>query len=51
MTPLSKVLNEPRLGFVKEHGSKRRPVKGYGSTITRSLLRNLATSRARSRAC
>jgi hypothetical protein len=23
----SKILNEPRLGFVKEHGSKRRPVK------------------------
>jgi hypothetical protein len=24
---LAKILNEPRIGFVKEHGSKRRPVK------------------------
>lgn len=23
-----KILNEPRLGYVKEHGSKRRPVEG-----------------------
>jgi hypothetical protein len=28
--PLSKILNEPRLGFVKEHGSKKRPVKRRG---------------------
>lgn len=26
-SPLSKILNEPRLGFVAEHGSKLRPVK------------------------
>jgi hypothetical protein len=26
-SPLSKILNEPRLGFVAEHGSKKRPVK------------------------
>jgi hypothetical protein len=26
-SPFSKIINEPRLGFVKEHGSKRRPVK------------------------
>lgn len=24
---LAKILNKPRIGFVKEHGSKRRPVK------------------------
>jgi hypothetical protein len=23
----AKILNEPRLGYVNEHGSKRRPVK------------------------
>jgi hypothetical protein len=28
-----KILNEPRLGFVKEHGSKRRPVKELRPTI------------------
>jgi len=27
MTPLSKILNEPRIGFMKEHGSKHRPAK------------------------
>ncbi len=27
MDPFSKILDEPRLGFVKEHGSKLRPVK------------------------
>jgi hypothetical protein len=26
--PLSKILNEKRLGFVAEHGSRDRPVKG-----------------------
>jgi hypothetical protein len=26
-SPLSKILNERRIGFVAEHGSKRRPVK------------------------
>jgi hypothetical protein len=25
--PLSKILNEPRKGFVAENGSKKRPVK------------------------
>lgn len=25
-SPLSKILNKPRLGFVAEHGSRKRPV-------------------------
>lgn len=26
-SPLSKILNEKRLGFVAEHGSKRKPLR------------------------
>lgn len=28
MTPLSKIIDERRIGFVAEHGSRDRPVNG-----------------------